>query len=165
MCDRCIVLHKGKGIYYQAVDDAINGYENLYLDGKNHIHNMDRKIKDFSVEIDKNSISYGDNLIVNCNIDSLENITDLLVQIFVRDTSEHIVAEWTSLDRTSEKLKIFPGMQKIRIELKNMHLANGSYTITYNIYESNRMQYLISSVNEVSFTITGRAKSVSAYQL
>jgi len=165
MCERCLLLDKGKASHFLSVLEAINEYDILCLDGKKYIHNMDRRINRFIIETTDKSVSYGGNMLINCTIDSLEYITDTFFQIFIRDVTERIVAEWTSLDRCSEKLEISPGMQIIGIELKNIRLSNGNYTITYNIFEKNRLHYIISSVNEVLFTVTGRAKFVSTYQL
>jgi hypothetical protein len=88
-----------------------------------------------------------------------------MLQIYIRDTSEKIVAEWNSNSHPNYDLSFEAGNSSLCIKIEDIKLAQGAYKLTVNGYDHTGVSYLMSSVNELKLNVSKGVRSASHYQL
>lgn len=140
LCTRGVVLNKGELVFDGSIDNAIQFYlskqDKLNKDGI--VPKEDGDIKSDNCRFSKiilrgedkktpNSILYGENIVLECEIESNEKLNSNL-EFLIHTQDNYAIASATNAFQNRE-LAIEPGINKIKLTIQNP-LNPGSYSIS-----------------------------------
>ena len=129
------------------------------------MHRSSKPINQFSVSTNSSELDWGESISLKIDLDTSESGCFGVIQIYIRDVSDTIVAEWHSKSHLDCQLSFGHGSSSLSIELEDIKLAQGIYKLTVNGYDHTGVTYLMSSVNELQFILNKGIRSTSQYQL
>ena len=167
ICTRGIVMQAGKVQYAGEINEALMEYDRIQSEEivGGSLHRSNNPINKFSVSIASSIINWGESISLKINLEASESGCFGALQIYIRDVSDTIVAEWHSESHPDCQLAFDQGSCSLDVEIEDVKLSQGMYKLTVNGYDHTRVTYLISSVNELEFTLSKGIRSVSNYQL
>ena len=167
VCNLGLHLSKGRPVVFSDIQSALFSYDSdLSSASSSTMRRCVDPMSSVSIDISRRTISWGDGLGLKIKLKSSTRMACTIVQIFFRDSTDSIVAEWNSKNHESLRsgFAINVGENILSIDIESLRLCSGRYSLTINFYEESGM-YILSSVNEVSVEVTNSFRSVSVYQL
>jgi lipopolysaccharide transport system ATP-binding protein len=166
ICTKGVVLQAGQIIHSDDINNSLTCYDKSQSDGKaGSIHRSNDAIDEFSLSVDSTTINWGECITLMINMKTTESGCFGMLQIYIRDTSEKIVAEWNSNSHPNYDLSFEAGNSSLCIKIEDIKLAQGAYKLTVNGYDHTGVSYLMSSVNELKLNVSKGVRSASHYQL
>lgn len=165
ICDFGLVLNKGLASYVKPLSEALEEYDNITL--LKHPKSADFSIEGLVVTdigIERNTIGWGEDVAIIVNVSSQQDIHKVHSRVSIMDSAMNCVAEYNTVNH-GEISQITPGTNRIAINLKNMKLASGVYSLNYILSEPVTNAYLILKYSFASLTVTGDCKGLSTYQI
>lgn len=157
ICDKCIVLNRGVGTYYDNVSDGVKHYltslsdntkeEESFVNIEYPVHKVDFKWENLN-------INYGDFINLIIEIDMIEDVSNASFQIPIYDNSSLVAGEWYSL-RYNQTVDLFKGKNIVRIQLGPIFLKNGTYKIGIVMTDSTGIGFSIWSYKSHTLKVSG----------
>ena len=167
ICTGGVVMQAGKVYYSGTITEALIEYDRVQSEKSvgGSMHRSSKPINQFSVSTNSSELDWGESISLKIDLDTSESGCFGVIQIYIRDVSDTIVAEWHSKSHLDCQLSFGHGSSSLSIELEDIKLAQGIYKLTVNGYDHTGVTYLMSSVNELQFILNKGIRSTSQYQL
>ena len=143
LCDRCVVLDKGKVIFEGGVEEAISVYlgskcdvsQKKFFQEKDHESWCETKVYIQSAEIinDIASIYAGDEINVCLNYKATQSIDNLYLRWVILDDYASVVG----MSISNQAISVKEGEDSLSFTFNTENLAPGKYTTRFSMFELN----------------------------
>ena len=166
ICDRCILMERGKATLYDQVSDAIKRYNEVNADvgGHDSFRTINKPIREFACSLASTEIKAYEDLQITMDVDSAEAIPEFDMRVIIYNVSGSIAADATRSNGLYG-VAVAEGEQTWKINIPFLSLKSGRYSIGLAI-QSPRGELIAWSYRELGFEIEKNDNAALAdYQL
>lgn len=166
ICDKGILLSHGKQVDFGEIASVAYQYDSLSNVAISDTYkNFNEKLfGNFAVKLEKESISYRENIVFNIDLDALLELNSLVCRVVVYNKHEEIVGEFNSTFQ-DQYLDLKLGRNQKRLVFEDILLAPGNYSINFVINGEFHIEEVCRSYKEMNFEVKGDFFGHSAYQI
>jgi lipopolysaccharide transport system ATP-binding protein len=176
MATQVLMLEKGKVEFYSdKVSDGLTNYYKRYkLEIPNYKSSDKAEFKKWKISTKNNAYELGDEIIINYNeninlileIECFEKLVNPSIYIAIYDNEQRNIAEIYNF-RDKVQLDFISGVFKCAVEITNLNLAQGKYSITIalNSIQDNVRSVIFRYQSAIYFTVHGESHGWAPFQL
>jgi len=167
ICDRCLLLNRGKAEYFGEVSEAIKMYVGeTEANGGDSVgfEKVFEPVKSVRFDWSTLTVEYGETVQLVMTVVAEEAIPDNMLRIVLYDHKESVVAEWNNR-RMNQRIDLNKGTTTLRVNLGPLHLKNGEYRFGVVLNDAHGTREIIRTFRQYALHIDGPVQGSSAYQL
>jgi len=153
ICNWVMMLHKGRNVFAGETETGIEKYLESIHDTSRRLPKliMNKTIKDFSCNLSKDTLKYGETLKIELSFDAKQEIETGICLINL-STDDAIYGQ---TDFSSLLGRINQGKSVLRLEIGPLYLNNDEYSIHVTITGASRKNTLIHCLHSAIFRVLG----------